>query len=767
MARSGPLALLGIALLVGASLASCGGSTKPDATPPAAVTDLTVTAVRDTTVTLTWTAPGDDGTRGRAIAYDLRYGRFSVLTYWDIASPTPTPVPGPPGGTDSVVVTGLVQDAAYNFALRAVDEAGNWSDLSNMASGVPADHIAPATIADLVAEVLDHRAIRLRWTAPGDDGSEGLVEGYDIRYGTSPVTEVGWDTYPQAPFTQMPVVGGQEQVYDLGGLDTTTTYFAAVRAYDEAGNVAGMSNVVMATTPRDTIPPGAVTDLAVRLGTPVAAVLSWTAPGDDGAEGQAASYDVRYAQTPITEATWGSATRAYLTQTPQTAGEPETLTVAPQEGQASYYFALKTTDEVGNTSALSNVPQVETAQSRVWRILADGSGDAPTIQAGIDSAAANDTVLVGPGTYVENLRVEDKDLILRSEMGPEATTVDGSSQQETVVYLSGLTRATEVQGFTITGGIGHVRGAVADGGGFYLTNGSSPVIRGNHIIANGVPQMTYSGGGVAYTPQASPLIEGNLFESNTARLGGALYLTSGKLEIRQNVFRTNTCTYDGGAIYAVLFNIVTGHFTIEDNQFWENYAGDHGGAIHVGTGRSLDGFQVFIRRNLFVRNHADGTGGADNGAGGAVRFDFAHGTIVSNTFVDNLGFDETICGGGSLAIAETPSDLEISGNIIAGSRSCGISCRTGIANTLGPNLFWMNTDGDLGSGKGLCPSDWTQNQIFADPLFCSLGTDDYTVAADSPALTGPVLMGAFTTPGCGLAAATSPRSWGLLKSGYR
>ncbi len=52
--------------------------------------------------------------------------------------------------------------------------------------------------------------------------------------------------------------------------------------------------------------------------------------------------------------------------------------------------------------------------------------DFPTIQAAIDASASGDTVLVSPGTYVENVLIE-RNLWVRSVQGPALTVIDGGA----------------------------------------------------------------------------------------------------------------------------------------------------------------------------------------------------------------------------------------------------------------------------------------------------------------------------------------------------
>ncbi len=90
-------------------------------------------------------------------------------------------------------------------------------------------------------------------------------------------------------------------------------------------------------------------------------VLTWTAPGDDGATGQATSYDIRYSTATLNESTWGFATAVVGEPSPQGAGQAESFQVTGLQPNTTYSFGLKTTDDAGNTSTLSNIATKTTA----------------------------------------------------------------------------------------------------------------------------------------------------------------------------------------------------------------------------------------------------------------------------------------------------------------------------------------------------------------------------------------------------------------------
>lgn len=112
-----------------------GSFTVPDTTPPDAVTDLSVSGATTHSLTLTWTAPGDDGNNGTAAEYDIRYATSNIDNEtWEFAiQATGEPAPGPAGSTETFVVGGLASATTYYFALKAGDDAGNWANLSNIA----------------------------------------------------------------------------------------------------------------------------------------------------------------------------------------------------------------------------------------------------------------------------------------------------------------------------------------------------------------------------------------------------------------------------------------------------------------------------------------------------------------------------------------------------------------------------------------------------------------------------------------------------------
>ncbi|RJP76724.1 MAG: hypothetical protein C4524_09650 [Candidatus Zixiibacteriota bacterium] len=111
-----------------------------------------------------------------------------------------------------------------------------------------------------------------------------------------------------------------------------------------------------------------------------------------------------------------------------------------------------------------------TAGAAVIRVPADQ----PTIQAGLNAAAAGDTVLVAPGLYSGSgnydLDFAGRDLVLLSENGPDETIIDCQYNGRGFYFHTNETAAAVVDGFA-------VRHGYAFGGAGINVENAGPTIR--------------------------------------------------------------------------------------------------------------------------------------------------------------------------------------------------------------------------------------------------------------------------------------------------
>jgi SOS response regulatory protein OraA/RecX len=117
-----------------------------DTTPPAQISNLATSSPTANSMTLTWTAPGDDGTIGTASQYDIRYATSALTeSNWNDANTkqvTGEPAPAASGTSQSFIITGLQPSTTYYFGIKTADEVLNWATISNSPSGTTASAAA-------------------------------------------------------------------------------------------------------------------------------------------------------------------------------------------------------------------------------------------------------------------------------------------------------------------------------------------------------------------------------------------------------------------------------------------------------------------------------------------------------------------------------------------------------------------------------------------------------------------------------------------------
>lgn len=120
------------------------------------------------------------------------------------------------------------------------------------------DSIPPAPTADLEVTQSFANALRLGWTASGDDGMIGNAALFEIRYSKWPVdgdTAEWWGYAEQAANAPDPGAPGSHENFLVENLDTVSTYYFILVTYDEVGNRSAFSNVASGTTGQGGPPP--------------------------------------------------------------------------------------------------------------------------------------------------------------------------------------------------------------------------------------------------------------------------------------------------------------------------------------------------------------------------------------------------------------------------------------------------------------------------------------------------------------------------------
>ena len=243
--------------------------------------------------------------------------------------------------------------------------------------------------------------------------------------------------------------------------------------------------------------------------------------------------------------------------------------------------------------------------------------DYPTIQQGIDSSSDGDTVLVQPGTYVENVNFNGHNIVLGSLFLTTGDTtfisqtiIDGDSSGTVVTFESGEDSTAVFSGFTIRNGFDY------NGGGIYCS-GSSPIIRRNYIIAN---LASNEGGGIHCHNSVARIlnntIHGNrVFPQYSA--GGGIHCRLSDVIISNNIISENYTSYLGGGIYCEGGNPIVIY-----NDINHNSATGSAGGIYCNGNRAL------IAYNVLYANTAEYLGG-----GIVCAYDDP--TLINNTLTSN------------------------------------------------------------------------------------------------------------------------------------
>ncbi|MFH1314215.1 MAG: right-handed parallel beta-helix repeat-containing protein [Candidatus Eisenbacteria bacterium] len=419
----------------------------------------------------------------------------------------------------------------------------------------------------------------------------------------------------------------------------------------------------------------------------------------------------------------------------------------------TYYVAAYNATGAGPPSNTDSGVRLDAPRN--WHITADGLGDAPTIQAGVDSAASGDTVTVACGVYHEHFVTIKSGIMLTSETADAACASIDADSLGVVILCNNVDSTTVIRGLTLTGGSHDSLGgavycsasfpsfencAITDnhcetrGGGVVCEDFSAPTFtdcifsdnsaggdigpsqsKGGGLYsfysALTLINCTFSGntaasGGAIYSRTANATLVGCTFETNSAREGGAVLSTlHGSIVVSACTFTGNSATLAGGGL---CHWYTTGSATIIDSEFLANSAQAGGGMAAAGV------CTLTVSGCTFTGNSAT--------TGGAIAYECNTGTLEKTTMAFNTG-------------------------------GAALSCPAGGSPTLSCCDIYGNTGGDwIGC---IANQEGIDGNFSSDPLFCDLESEDHHLLEGSP-------CSPSQQPTCGLIGACDVGCYALV-----
>ena len=317
--------------------------------------------------------------------------------------------------------------------------------------------------------------------------------------------------------------------------------------------------------------------------------------------------------------------------------------------------------------------------------------DFSTIQEGINASVNGDTILVQPGTYVENINFNGKNVILGSLFITTKDTsyisntiIDGNNADRVVTFNNGETNDAQLSGFTIENGGKTEPSYNKNGGGIFCAN-SSPIL--SHLI-----------------------IRNNKINAS----GGGIYLTSYNGNIINVIITDNLSSGDGGGLYANLSN-----FTLSESIISHNRTGYMGGGICL-----RESNEVNLNHLLLYKNEADFDGG------GLYINEVAKTNIIQSTITENM-----IQGGrygSGIMLHNIFSDVNIVNSIVY--RNYRGSGHRALFTWSGTYNVAYSCIGESYNGQNWVTEWGGDANVYDYPNYVSFSDENYNLSSSSPCI---------------------------------